>query len=128
MGGPNSWFGKHPDGVILGTGGIHLDYTQAGRVSPSRFLTDYIIVEIQQIFGHNPMHVFREWSCTAGFTDDEYPIVGLLDGKRQYIIAWDVRLRLRRPLHRSTPRRRPHPRHRRPRRLPRPILLANARP
>ena len=33
------------------------------------------------------MHVFREWSCTAGFTDDEYPIIGLLDGKRQYIIA-----------------------------------------
>ena len=87
MGGPNSWFGKHPDGVILGTGGIHLDYTQAGRISPSRFLTDYIIVEIQHIFGHSPMHVFREWSCTAGFTDDEYPIVGLLDGKRQYIIA-----------------------------------------
>ena len=87
MGGPNSWFGKHPDGVILGTGGIRLDYTQAGRISPSRFLTDYIITEIQQIFGHNPMHVFREWSCTAGFTDDEYPIVGQLDGKRQFIIA-----------------------------------------
>ena len=50
-------------------------------------MTDYIITEIQQIFGHNPMHVFREWSCTAGFTDDEYPIVGLLDGKRQFIIA-----------------------------------------
>ncbi len=87
MGGPNSWFGKHPEGVILGTGGIRLDYEQAGRISPSRFLTNYIITEIQQLFGHNPMRVFREWSCTAGFTDDEYPIVGLLDDKRQYIIA-----------------------------------------
>ena len=33
------------------------------------------------------MHVTREWSCTAGSTDDEFPIVGLLDGRRQYIIA-----------------------------------------
>ena len=33
------------------------------------------------------MHVTHEWSCTAGSTDDEFPIVGLLDGKRQYIIA-----------------------------------------
>jgi glycine/D-amino acid oxidase-like deaminating enzyme len=33
------------------------------------------------------MHVTREWSCTAGFTKDEYPIIGLIDGKRQYIIA-----------------------------------------
>lgn len=87
MGGANSWFGKHPDGVILGTGGIPLDYTQAGRIRPSRFLTSYVIAEVQDMFGHSPMHVFREWSCTAGFTNDEYPIVGVLDGKRQYVIA-----------------------------------------
>ena len=29
----------------------------------------------------------HEWSGTAGFTDDEYPVVGLLDGKRQYIVG-----------------------------------------
>ena len=29
----------------------------------------------------------HEWSGTPGFTVDEYPVVGRLDGKRQYIIG-----------------------------------------
>lgn len=87
MGAANSWFGKLHDGIILGSGGLRLDYTLAGLIRPSRFMTKYIIAEIQNTFEHSPMHVFREWSCTAGFTDDEYPVIGVMDGKRQYIIA-----------------------------------------
>ena len=87
MGGPNSWFGKHPSGVIMGTGATHVPPSQAGVIKQSRFLTSFCISEIQNIFGNSRMHVTREWSCTAGFTDDEFPIVGLIDDKRQYIIA-----------------------------------------
>lgn len=87
MGAQNSWFGKHSTGIILGTDGTRVEHEHAGQIRPSRFITKYVVSEIQDVYDHSPMHVCREWSCTAGFTDDEYPIVGVMDGKRQYIIA-----------------------------------------
>ncbi|MDP7578051.1 MAG: FAD-dependent oxidoreductase, partial [SAR202 cluster bacterium] len=87
MGGANSWFGKHQGGIFMGSDGTRVHHTRAGYINPSRFITKYIISDIQDSFVHSPMHVTREWSCTAGFTKDEYPIIGLIDGKRQYIIA-----------------------------------------
>lgn len=87
MGGPNSWFGKHQNGIFMGSDGTRVHHTRAGYINPSRFITKYIVSDIHKSFGHSSMHVTREWSCTAGFTNDEYPIIGLIDGKRQYIIA-----------------------------------------
>lgn len=87
MGGPNSWFGKHQSGIFMGSDGTRVHHTHAGYINPSRFITKYIVSDIHRSFGHSSMHVTREWSCTAGFTNDEYPIVGLIDGKRQYIVA-----------------------------------------
>jgi hypothetical protein len=42
---------------------------------------------VHEYFGSAPSTVEREWTCTAGFTDDEFPIVGTIDNKRQYIIG-----------------------------------------
>ena len=87
MGTHEVWFGRRGSGVIFGSDATPLHYSQAGRIRPSRFMTKFILGEMQRVFGPSRVHVTREWSCTAGFTDDEYPIVGALDGKRQFIIA-----------------------------------------
>ncbi|MBM3933887.1 MAG: FAD-binding oxidoreductase [SAR202 cluster bacterium] len=81
------WFGKHHDGVIFGSDATRISYRGAGRIKPSHFITKYMIAEVQRRFGRSRMNLTREWSCTAGFTDDEFPIVGVMDGRRQYIIA-----------------------------------------
>jgi glycine/D-amino acid oxidase-like deaminating enzyme len=83
------FFGRtsHTQGVIFGSDATRLRYDQAGRNRPSRFLTKFVIGEMNRYFGRAALHVTREWSATAGFTADEFPVVGLLDGKRQYIIG-----------------------------------------
>ena len=83
------FFGRlaHPAGVIFGSDATRLPYSLAGANRPSRFLTKYVISEMQRYFGRGSLRVTHEWSATAGFTADEFPIVGLLDGKRQYLIA-----------------------------------------
>ncbi len=83
------FFGRltHPDGVIFGSDATRLPHTDAGANRPSRFLTKYVISEMNRYFGPSMLQVTREWSATAGFTADEFPVVGLLDGKRQYLIG-----------------------------------------
>jgi glycine/D-amino acid oxidase-like deaminating enzyme len=38
-------------------------------------------------FGPYKCKITHEWTGAVGFTEDQYPIVGLMDEKRQYIIA-----------------------------------------
>jgi glycine/D-amino acid oxidase-like deaminating enzyme len=87
LGGRIAFFGRTGRGVIFGSDGTLISYRKAGRNQPSRFITKLLIGEVHKYFGLSRMHVTREWSCTAGFTDDQFPLVGLLDGKRQYIIG-----------------------------------------
>jgi len=74
-------------GVIFGSDSTRLPAHQAGRNRPARFITKFVIGELYRYFGRAPLHVTHEWSATAGFTTDEFPVVGLLDHKRQYIIG-----------------------------------------
>jgi glycine/D-amino acid oxidase-like deaminating enzyme len=76
-----------PEGIVLGSDATRLSYREAGRNQPSRFITKFVIGEMQKYFGRSSLQVTHEWSSTAGFTADEFPVVGLLDGKRQYIIG-----------------------------------------
>jgi glycine/D-amino acid oxidase-like deaminating enzyme len=46
-----------------------------------------VAAQLRRIFGSFPLRVTSEWAGSVGFTPDEYPIVGLIDGKRQYIVA-----------------------------------------
>ena len=84
-----SWFfaGRYGKRVLFGSGGSRLPDHEAGRNRPSRFLTKYIAGEMKQNFGAYRLHLKNEWSGTVGYTPDEFPIVGLVDGKRSYIIG-----------------------------------------
>ncbi len=81
------FFGRQGDGISLGSDETPINYRNAGCNNPSRFITKYVISEIHRLFGQSKIHMTHEWSGTAGFTADEYPVIGLLDGKRQYIIG-----------------------------------------
>jgi len=87
MGSKNGWFRKRSGGVIFGSDATRVASELAGTIRPSRFITKFIVSEIHRHFKRSRMLITREWSCTAGFTHDEYPIVGLMDGKKQYIIS-----------------------------------------
>ena len=77
----------NPEGVVFGSDATHLSHCEAGRNQPSRFITKFVIGEMQKYFGRSSLQVTHEWSSTSGFTADEFPVVGLLDGKRQYVIG-----------------------------------------
>ncbi len=81
------FFARVGEGITLGSDETHITYRNAGCNNPSRFITKYVISEIHRLFGQSRIHMTHEWSGTAGFTDDEYPVIGLLDGKRQYIVG-----------------------------------------
>lgn len=84
-----SWFfaGRYGSRVLFGSGGSRLPDHEAGRNWPSRFLSKFIAGEMKRVYGPYKLHMTNEWSGTVGYTPDEYPIVGLIDGKRHYIVA-----------------------------------------
>ena len=91
LSGKRGFFGRHtgPDGegVIFGSDATRLPFNLAGSSRPSRFITKFLLGELHRYFGDGEMRVTHEWSGTPGFTVDEFPVVGRLDGKRQYIIG-----------------------------------------
>ena len=82
-----AFFVRRGNGVLFGSDETPVSYQNAGRNRPSRFITKYVIGESGNSFGPSSMKVTNEWSGTVGYTDDEFPVIGLLDNKRQYIIA-----------------------------------------
>ena len=84
-----SWFfaGRYGRRVLFGSGGSRIPDQEAGRNWPSRFLTKFDAAELLRHFGPYQLEMTNEWSGTVGYTPDEYPIVGTIDKKRQYIIA-----------------------------------------
>ena len=77
-----TWYfaGRYGDEVLWGSGGSRVPDQQAGRNKPSRFLTRYAAAEMRTHFGPYELDLDNEWSGTVGYTPDEYPIVGLIDG------------------------------------------------
>ncbi|MDP7349352.1 MAG: hypothetical protein QF735_14005, partial [Phycisphaeraceae bacterium] len=69
------------------SGGSRLPDHEAGRNRPSRFLTKLIAGEMKRNFGAYRLDMTNEWSGTVGYTPDEFPIVGCVDGRGQYIIG-----------------------------------------
>ena len=84
-----SWYfaGRYARRVLFGSGGPRVPDREAGRNQPSRFLTRFVAAEMKKQFGPFRLRMANEWSGTVSYTPDEYPIVGLLDGKRRHIIA-----------------------------------------
>ena len=83
------WFfaGRYGRRVLFGSGGSRVRDHEAGRNRPSRFLTKFLGGAMKQCYGPYQLAMTNEWSGTVGYTPDEYPIVGLVDGKRHYIIG-----------------------------------------
>ena len=78
-----SWYfaGRYGHEVLWGSGGSRVPDAQAGRNKPSRFLTRFAAAEMRKHFGPYSLDLDNEWSGTVGYTPDEYPIVGSIDGK-----------------------------------------------
>ena len=87
LSGKRGFFGHHGNGVMVGSDASRLPSGKAGSNNPSRFITKFLMGELHRYFGRSQIHVTHEWSGTPGFTVDEFPVVGLLDGKRQYVIG-----------------------------------------
>ena len=81
------FFGRHGEGMMFGSDATRIPDKEAGCSNPSRFITKFMLGEIASWYGPYKCKVTHEWTGSVGFTADQYPIVGLLDGKRQYIIA-----------------------------------------
>ena len=83
------WYftGRYGPRTLFGSGGSRIADHEAGRNAPSGFLSGFVLGEIRRTFGRFGLHWTHEWSGTVGYTPDEYPIVGLIDGRAHYIIA-----------------------------------------
>lgn len=82
-----AFFGRHGDETMVGSDATRVPDHEAGRNQPSRFLTHYLCAELQKAFGRAPYNITNEWSGTVTYTPDGYPVVGVFDGKRQYILG-----------------------------------------
>ena len=79
--------GGHGDRGMIGSDATRVADHQAGCMQPSRFLTKFLTGELQRYFGPSWLHLTHEGSGTVGYTADEFPVVGLLDGQRQHLIG-----------------------------------------
>ncbi len=82
-----AFFERREKGLLFGSDETPLPDRQAGRNRPSRFISAFVLGEMRRYFPAFDLRVTHEWSGTAGFTPDQYPVVGLLDGNRQYVIG-----------------------------------------
>ena len=92
LSGKSAFFGRHElagqgAGVMVGSDATRVAPEHAGRNAPSRFITKFCLAEMWNYFDPAPVHVTHEWSGTPGFTVDEFPVVGRLDGRGQWIIG-----------------------------------------
>jgi glycine/D-amino acid oxidase-like deaminating enzyme len=78
---------RHRNGILFGSDETPIPWTEVGNNRPSRFITAHVAAELRRSFGRFPLRITNEWAGSVGFTPDEYPIVGVFDGKRQYIIG-----------------------------------------
>ena len=87
MSNQRGFYARHDDQIMVGSDATQVPDREAGRIQPSRFITKYVLAELKKLYGHSTYTLRNEWSGTVTFTPDEYPIVGLMDGKRQYIVG-----------------------------------------
>jgi glycine/D-amino acid oxidase-like deaminating enzyme len=88
MSGTKAFWGRKPGGrTLFGSDQTRIPWQAAGQNKPSRFISKFFLGHMRELFGPYTMRVTHEWSGSVAATADEFPIVGLLDGKRQYIVA-----------------------------------------
>lgn len=85
--GTRGFFARHDDALLVGSDATRIPDHEAGRNQPSRFVTKFVLGELARYYGPYACEITNEWSGTVSYTPDEYPIVGVMDAHRQYIIA-----------------------------------------
>lgn len=81
------FFGVHGKGILFGSDATRVPDDQAGSNQPSRFITRYLASRLQPRFRIRQLQLTNEWSGTVSYTPDEFPLVGLMDGKRCYMVG-----------------------------------------
>lgn len=81
------FFGRHGDQTMVGSDATRVPDREAGRIQPSRFLSHYLCAAMQEAFGRSRYTITNEWSGTVTYTPDEYPVVGVVDDKRLFILG-----------------------------------------
>jgi len=81
------FFGVHGKGILFGSDATRVPDDQAGSNQPSRFITRYVASRLQPRFQIRQLQLSHEWSGTVSYTPDEFPLVGLMDGKRCYMVG-----------------------------------------
>jgi sarcosine oxidase subunit beta len=82
-----AFYGRHANGVLFGSDATRVPDREAGRNQPSRFITNFVLTEMEPLFDVQRLRVTNEWSGTVSYTPDEYPLVGTMADKGLYIIA-----------------------------------------
>lgn len=85
--GPKAFWAREDDAVLFGTDSTIIPYQKAGQNKPSRFLTKFFLSHMNEMYGRSTVHVTNEWSGSVSYTNDEFPVIGKLDKKRQYMIG-----------------------------------------
>jgi len=82
------FFGARRGEVMLaGSDSTRVPDRMAGVYRPSRFLTKFALSEFKRVYGRFRFTLTNEWSGSVGYSADEYPLVGKIDGHRQYMIG-----------------------------------------
>ena len=85
--GPKAFWAREGESVLFGTDSTIIPYQKAGQNKPSRFLTKFFLSHMSEMYGPSKVHVTNKWSGSVSYTKDEFPVIGKLDGKRQYMIG-----------------------------------------
>ncbi len=85
--GKQGFYGHHSEGVLFGSDSTRVRDEEAGKNQPSRFITHFLLSQMRQYFGVRRIGVSNEWSGTVSYTPDEFPLVGLMDDKRLYLVG-----------------------------------------
>ena len=84
---PSMFFARTQGGVLFGSDMSRIRDDQAGRNRPSRFITNYVAGWLRPFFDIQRLKVSNEWTGTVGMTPDEFPLIGLQDDKRLYMVG-----------------------------------------
>ncbi|MFN0168206.1 MAG: NAD(P)/FAD-dependent oxidoreductase [Bryobacteraceae bacterium] len=85
--GDRAFYGRHGNGILFGSDATRVPDHEAGWNQPCRFITRFLLTELRPLFNVRRVHVSNEWSGTVSYTPDEFPLVGLMDGKRMYMVG-----------------------------------------
>ena len=84
---PQMFFAGVEGGVLFGSDQSVVPDREAGRNAPSRFITEYVASALPRLFSIGRLRVTNEWSGTVGMTPDQFPLIGLMDEKRMYMVG-----------------------------------------